>query len=239
MSARLVPIKMFAYLVLQLYDPKPHPLLAVEDARQKTIALPPFAVGTIRRVVSGAAILRIVFQWTVFVSNAFARILGVKLVEVFCNDQRRWFQQSKSVRTIVISAQPASSTDLANLARPPLEAGFARGSGVVVGRLVFLLEEPTSMKESAFDSCYYRAYFPDLNFLCIPHEGRVSVLYNNIQNKLRGWSKPGDRFAIVRDTSQPGLRCSQAETAPIQDLCNKTGHNDVLIPHLCQEPEAW
>ena len=36
-------IKMFAYLVL-LYDPKPHPLLAVEEPEKST--LPPFAVGT-------------------------------------------------------------------------------------------------------------------------------------------------------------------------------------------------
>ncbi len=77
--------------------------------------------------------------------------------------------------------------------------------------------------------------FPDLNFLCIPHEGK-SDLHNNIPNKLRGWSNPGDRFAIVRDNDNQDCVALKLR---LRDLCQQTGHNDVLIRIVCQELEAW
>ena len=40
--------------------------------------------------------------------------------------------------------------------------------------------------------------FPDLPFLCVPHEGKRD-LELSIPRKLRAWREPGIRFAVIRD----------------------------------------
>lgn len=99
-------------------------------------------------------------------------------------------------------------------------------------RLVFLLEEQ-SMKE-LLDRMLPRI-FPDLRFLCIPHEGKTD-LESSIQRKLRAWHVPKDRFIIVRDND--GGDCIALKQR-LRDLCKGTGHEDATIRIVCQELEAW
>ena len=62
-------------------------------------------------------------------------------------------------------------------------------------RVVFLLEE-SSMKV-LLDGLLPRL-FPDLPFLCVPHEGKQD-LEKSIPRKLRAWREPGVRFVVVQD----------------------------------------
>ena len=101
-----------------------------------------------------------------------------------------------------------------------------------MGRFVFLLEEP-SMKE-VLEGLLPRI-FPNLRFLCIPHEGKKD-LDQSILHKLRDWRVPGDHFVIVRDND--GGDCFALKRR-LRDLCQQTGHEDVLIRIVCQELEAW
>ena len=82
-------IKMFAYLVL-LYDPKPHPLLAVEEPENQ---LYPHLLWELAEEFRGYAQL----GGQVFVSTHSPEFLnGVKLGEVFCLGQKGRFQQHSS-----------------------------------------------------------------------------------------------------------------------------------------------
>ena len=77
--------------------------------------------------------------------------------------------------------------------------------------------------------------FPDLPFLCVPHEGKRD-LELSIPRKLRAWREPGVRFAVIRDND--GGNCKQLK-AKLKQLCNQNGRGDTLIRIACQELEAW
>jgi hypothetical protein len=101
-----------------------------------------------------------------------------------------------------------------------------------MSRMVFLLEEP-SMKHLL--QGLLPRLMPNLNFLCIPHEGKTD-LERSIPRKLKAWNEPGDRFVIVRDNDNGdclGLK------KRLRTLCEQGGHSAVLIRLPCQELEAW
>lgn len=69
----------------------------------------------------------------------------------------------------------------------------------MMGRLVFLLEEP-SMK-LLLEGLLPRlmpGWVAGQHFLCVAHQGK-SDLDLSIPRKLSAWQYPGDRFVIVRD----------------------------------------
>ncbi len=99
-------------------------------------------------------------------------------------------------------------------------------------RIVFLLEE-RSMK-TLLDGLLPRL-LPDINFLCIPHEGKQD-LEKSIPRKLRAWREPGVRFVIVRDND--GGDCFALKQRLIE-LCHACGCQNALVRIACQELEAW
>jgi len=101
-----------------------------------------------------------------------------------------------------------------------------------MSRTVFLLEE-RSMK--VFLEGLLPRLFPELQFLCVPHEGKRD-LELSIPRKLRAWREPGVRFAVIRDNDRGD--CIRLK-ATLRKLCNEGRGNDVLIRIACQELEAW
>jgi hypothetical protein len=99
-------------------------------------------------------------------------------------------------------------------------------------RLVFLLEEH-SMKVLLDD--LLPRFFPDLRFLCVPHEGKGD-LEKSIPRKLRAWKEPGVRFIVVRDND--GGNC-HALKQRLVGLCHEGQREDALVRIACQELEAW
>ena len=101
-----------------------------------------------------------------------------------------------------------------------------------MGRVIFLLEEQ-SMKE-LLEGLLPR-FFPQLDFLCIPHEGKQD-LERSIPRKLRSWRVPGDQFVIVRDSDSED--CVSLKFR-LRGLCKGTGHDGALVRIVCRELEAW
>lgn len=101
-----------------------------------------------------------------------------------------------------------------------------------MNRLVFLVEE-LSMK-ALLDGLLPRLW-PELNFLCVPHEGKQD-LEKSIPRKLRAWQEPGVRFIVVRDND--GADC-RAVKQKLLELCATGGRTDALVRIACQELEAW
>ena len=97
-------------------------------------------------------------------------------------------------------------------------------------RLVFLLEEQ-SMKV-LLDNLLPRC-FPDLKFLCVPHEGRED-LERSIPRKLRAWKTPGNRFVILRDTDSEDCRVIKDR---IRGQCEVAGRKDTVVRLVCRELE--
>lgn len=77
--------------------------------------------------------------------------------------------------------------------------------------------------------------FPNLDFLCVPHEGK-SDLEKSIPRKLRAWLEPGVRFVIIRDND--GARCDRVKKKLLK-LCSDATRKDTLVRLACQELEAW
>ena len=101
-----------------------------------------------------------------------------------------------------------------------------------MGRVIFLVEE---ISMQVFLDIILPRIFPDLEFVCITHNGKYH-LDRNIVDTLRGWRVPGDRFVIVRDND--GGDCYELKER-LQDLCRQGGREDTLIRIVCQELEAW
>ena len=101
-----------------------------------------------------------------------------------------------------------------------------------MGRMIFLVEE---LSMQAFLEIFLRRLYPDLEFLCVPHNGK-SHLDRNIVHTLRGWRVPGDRFVILRDND--GGDC-YALKEQLRELCRRGEREDTLIRIVCQELEAW
>ena len=103
-----------------------------------------------------------------------------------------------------------------------------------MSRIVFLLEEG-SMSD-LLEGLLPRL-FPELSFLCVPHEGKQD-LEKSIPRKLKAWREPGVRFVVVRD--QDSADCRQVKAALVR-LCQQAGRPDVdvLVRVVCQELEAW
>ncbi len=97
-------------------------------------------------------------------------------------------------------------------------------------KVIFLLEE-LSMK--AFLEGYLPRRMPDLDFLCIQHEGKQD-LEKSIPRKFGAWQ--GVVFVVLRDND--GADC-RAIKARLQRLCEESGRTDTLIRIACQELEAW
>lgn len=101
-----------------------------------------------------------------------------------------------------------------------------------MSRVVFLLEEQSI--KVLLDGLLPRL-FPDLLFLCVPHEGKQD-LEKSIPRKLRAWQEPGVRFVVLRDND--GANCQALKTR-LMDLCRDSGRPDTLVRLACQELEAW
>ena len=101
-----------------------------------------------------------------------------------------------------------------------------------MNRIVFLLEE-YSMK--VLLEGLLPKLFPDMPFLCIPHEGKQD-LEKSIPRKLRAWQEPGASFCVVRDND--GADC-KAIRQHLVKLCKKGGRPDTVVRIACQEMEAW
>lgn len=99
-------------------------------------------------------------------------------------------------------------------------------------RLVFLLEE-YSMK--VLLEALLPRFFPDLQFLCVPHEGKQD-LEKSVPRKLRAWNEPGVRFVVVRDND--GADCRALKSSLVA-LCAQGRREDTLVRIACQELEAW
>ena len=101
-----------------------------------------------------------------------------------------------------------------------------------MSRIVFLLEE--RFMQVLLDGLLPRL-FPDLPFLCVPHEGKRD-LELSIPRKLRAWREPGASFAVIRDND--GGDCVRLK-AKLKRLCKQSGRADTLVRIACQELEAW
>lgn len=101
-----------------------------------------------------------------------------------------------------------------------------------MSQIVFLLEE-YSMK-ALLEGLLPRV-FPDLSFLCVPHEGKQD-LEKSIPRKLRAWKMPGVRFVVIRD--KDAADCSVLKDELIA-LCQEGRRNDTLVRIACHELEAW
>lgn len=101
-----------------------------------------------------------------------------------------------------------------------------------MSRVIFLLEE-YSMKV-LLDGLLPRL-FPDLPFLCVPHEGKQD-LEKSIPRKLRAWHEPGVRFCVIRDNDDADCLALKRDLVA---LCEQGGRKDTLVRIACQELEAW
>ncbi len=101
-----------------------------------------------------------------------------------------------------------------------------------MNQIVFLLEE-RSMKV-LLDGLLPRL-FPDMDFLCIPHEGKKD-LEKSIPRKLRAWRGMTTRFVVVQDNDGSDCRRLKSKLA---DLCSDSGRSDTMIRIAVQELEAW
>lgn len=101
-----------------------------------------------------------------------------------------------------------------------------------MSRIVFLVEEP-SMK-ALLDELLPRL-FPDLTFLCVPHEGKGD-LEKSVPRKLKAWQEPGVTFVVVRDQDRDD--CKDVKRRLVE-LCEQGGRPDTLVRVVCQELEAW
>ena len=99
-------------------------------------------------------------------------------------------------------------------------------------RVVFLLEE-YSMKV-LLEGLLSR-FFPDLPFLCLPHEGKQD-LERSIPRKLRAWREPGVRFVVMLDND--GSDCL-ALKQHLVGITRRSGRADTIVRIVCQELEAW
>jgi len=99
-----------------------------------------------------------------------------------------------------------------------------------MSKVVFLLEEP-SLKE--FLDNYLPRLLPDLDFLCVKHEGKQD-LEQSIPRKLRAWQDA--TFIVVRDND--GAKCKDLK-ARLADLCTQGNRPDTLVRLACEESESW
>jgi hypothetical protein len=101
-----------------------------------------------------------------------------------------------------------------------------------MSRIVFMVEEESM---ATFLNNFLPRLFPDLRFLCIPHEGKRD-LEISLPRKLKAWRQPDDRFVVIRDGD--GKDCLELK-ANLAAICSKAGRPDTLIRIACQELEAW
>lgn len=99
-----------------------------------------------------------------------------------------------------------------------------------MNKVIFLLEEP-SLKE--FLDSYLPRLLPDLDFLCVKHEGKQD-LEKSIPRKLRAWQDA--TFIVVRDND--GAKCKDLK-ARLAGLCKQGNRPDTLIRLACEESESW
>lgn len=99
-------------------------------------------------------------------------------------------------------------------------------------RVVFLLEEYSA--KVLLERLLPRL-FPDLPFLCIPHEGKTD-LEKSVPRKLRAWREPGVQFVVLRDND--GGDCHELKQKLVA-LCHDGRRQDTLVRIACQEIESW
>lgn len=87
----------------------------------------------------------------------------------------------------------------------------------------------------AFLDTFLPRFFPNLDFQCIPHEGK-SDLEKSIPRKLRGYRTPGVQFLILRDND--GKDCVDLKRRLVK-LCEEHERPDTVVRIVCQELEAW
>jgi hypothetical protein len=100
-----------------------------------------------------------------------------------------------------------------------------------MNKIVFLVEE-SSLKE--FLDSYLPRFLPDLDFLCVKHEGKQD-LEKSIPRKLRAWQQQA-QFVVVRDND--GADCKVLK-ARLLELCTQANRPDTVVRLACQELESW
>lgn len=87
------------------------------------------------------------------------------------------------------------------------------------------------MKE--FLNGYLPRLMPDLDFLCIKHEGKQD-LAKSIPRKIRAFH--GALFVVVQDNDDANCRVVKKR---LKRLCSAGGKPNTLVRIACQELEAW
>ncbi len=100
-------------------------------------------------------------------------------------------------------------------------------------QIVFLLEEE-SMK-ALLDNLLPRLLPAEINFLCIPHEGKQD-LEKSIPRKLKAWQCSETSFVVIRD--QDRADCVDVKNRLVR-LCSDAGRPDSLVRIACHELESW
>ncbi len=77
--------------------------------------------------------------------------------------------------------------------------------------------------------------FPQLDFLCVPHEGKQD-LEKSVPKKLRAWRESGVNFIVLRDNDTGDCGALKQK---LTTLCRSGGREDSLVRIACQELEAW
>lgn len=85
----------------------------------------------------------------------------------------------------------------------------------------------------AFLEGFLPRLLPDLDFLCLHHEGKQD-LEKSIPRKLKAWQDA--IFVVVRDNDNADCLVIKER---LQHLCQQSGRTDVMIRIACQELEAW
>ena len=177
-------IKMFAYLVL-LYDPRPHPLLAIEEPENQLYPeLLHELVEEFRDYARRGG--------QVFVSTHSPDFLnGAQLSEIY------WLVKKDGFTRVCrrVTANCFGTWSQRAICRVHFGSkGCSKGPSAM-SRVVFLLEE-YSMKV-LLEGLLPRL-FPGLLFLCVSHEGKQD-LERSIPRKLKAWREPGVRFCVICD----------------------------------------
>lgn len=215
-------IKMFAYLIL-LNDPKPHPLLSIEEPENQ---LYPKLLTELAEEFRGYAIK----GGQVLGSTHSPDFLNAAdLEEVFWLVKRGGYTTIHRAKDDKIIADLMSEGDKMGFLWKQV---FFRVGRSNMKHLVFLLEEESA--KQFIDNLLPRV-FPDLNFRCIAFEGKQD-LERNINLKLRGYKVPNIEFVILRDEDAGYWKDIKHN---LKKLCNSAKKTNTLIRIARKEIGAW
>ena len=179
-------IKMFAYLVL-LHDPRPHPLLCVEEPENQ---LYPQLMAELAEEFRGYANR----GGQVFVTTHSPDFLNALELDEVC-----WLVKREGCTEIHRAKEQRADRRLrrrGRSARISVEAGFLRRGGSAMRELVFLLEERSA--SAMLESMLPRMLDQSISVRCVPFEGKQD-LEKQLTRRIRAYQSRSARFIVVRD----------------------------------------